>query len=129
MLGSIPTSSTSFLWRGHILIGRELDCESGKCEFKPHWSPQRKLTNITLMYIAIKQTEVSVPNPYYSTEYRHLEPEYVIEIKRDYVQLEHAYAEIISKLEAEGYRIFKIVHEVRTSVVTSLHVVDITEPA
>ena len=81
------------------------------------------------MYIAIKETEVSVPNPYYSTQCRHLEPEYVKEIKRDYIELEHAYAVIISKLEDEGYRIFKIAHEVRTSVTTSMHVVDIIEPA
>lgn len=26
--------------RGRILIGKETDCESVKCEFKPHRSPQ-----------------------------------------------------------------------------------------
>lgn len=81
------------------------------------------------MYIAIKETEVNVRNPYYSLQCRRIEPEFVKETKRDYKELEHAYAETVSKLEAEGYRIFKIAHEVRTSVVTSLHVVDVTEPA
>ena len=36
----VPNNQSKVLWSDGILIGRELDCESGKCEFEARPSPQ-----------------------------------------------------------------------------------------